>query len=146
MFMLVGETDRSRAAPSTIARDGAPAFLSETGAGWHYRKDGAHRAPGAKRLGKIVAPASPDPGWSAGRRRGRGLPLPSSVRAVACTIASMDRDYWTKQLREAERELDAATRRSDANAAAKKLRRAKAALKRLEQARPQPPLKTSLHR
>jgi hypothetical protein len=43
-----------------------------------------------------------------------------------------DREYWTKQLREAERELDAATRRSDVNAAAKRLQRAKAQLKRLE--------------
>jgi hypothetical protein len=30
-------------------------------------------------------------------------------------------EYWTKQLREAERELDAATLRSDVNAAAKRL-------------------------
>jgi hypothetical protein len=37
----------------------------------------------------------------------------------------MDRDYWTKELREAERELEAATRRSDINAAAKRLQRAK---------------------
>jgi hypothetical protein len=44
----------------------------------------------------------------------------------------MDRDYWTRELREAERELDAATRRSDVDAAAKKLQRAKAALKALE--------------
>jgi hypothetical protein len=44
----------------------------------------------------------------------------------------MDREYWTKQLREAEQELDAATRRSDVDAAAKKLQRAKTALKALE--------------
>jgi hypothetical protein len=43
-----------------------------------------------------------------------------------------DREYWTRQLREAEAELEAATRRSDVNAAAAKLQRAKAALKRLE--------------
>jgi hypothetical protein len=43
-----------------------------------------------------------------------------------------DREYWTKQLREAEAELEAATRRSDVNAAAKRLQRAKAELKRLE--------------
>jgi hypothetical protein len=43
-----------------------------------------------------------------------------------------DREYWTKQLREAERELDAATRRSDVNAAAKRLQLVKAELKRLE--------------
>jgi hypothetical protein len=43
-----------------------------------------------------------------------------------------DLEYWTKQLREAERELDAATRRSDVNAAAKRLQRARAELKRLE--------------
>jgi hypothetical protein len=44
----------------------------------------------------------------------------------------MDRDYWTRELCEAERELDAATRRSDVDAAAKKLQRAKAELKALE--------------
>ena len=44
----------------------------------------------------------------------------------------MNREYWTKAVREAERELEAATRRSDVNAAAKKLQRAKAALKALE--------------
>jgi multidrug efflux pump subunit AcrA (membrane-fusion protein) len=43
-----------------------------------------------------------------------------------------DREYWTKQLREAEAELDAATRRSDVDAAAKRLQRAKAELKALE--------------
>jgi hypothetical protein len=43
-----------------------------------------------------------------------------------------ERDYWTRELRETERELDAATRRSDVNAAAKRLQRAKAQLKRLE--------------
>jgi hypothetical protein len=50
-----------------------------------------------------------------------------------------DRAYWTKQLREAEAELAAAKRRYELNAAAKKLQRAKAELKRLEmldQARP----------
>jgi hypothetical protein len=39
--------------------------------------------------------------------------------------------YWQKALREAERELDAATTRSALDAAAKKLMRAKAKLKRL---------------
>jgi hypothetical protein len=47
-------------------------------------------------------------------------------------MAAMDRGYWTKQLREAEQELDAATRRSDVDAAAKKLQLANAALKALE--------------
>jgi hypothetical protein len=42
------------------------------------------------------------------------------------------RNYWTRELREAEAGLDAATRRSDVNAAASKLQRAKAELKRLE--------------
>jgi hypothetical protein len=37
-----------------------------------------------------------------------------------------------RQLREAEAELDVATRRSDVDAAAKRLQRAKAELKRLE--------------
>jgi hypothetical protein len=43
-----------------------------------------------------------------------------------------DRQYWQKQLREAEAELDAARTRSALDAAAKKLQRAKAELKRLE--------------
>jgi hypothetical protein len=43
-----------------------------------------------------------------------------------------DREYWTRKLQEAERELEAATTRSDVNAAAKRLQRAKAELKRLE--------------
>ena len=44
----------------------------------------------------------------------------------------MDREYWTKQLREAEAELEAATKRTDVDAAARKLQRAKAELKALE--------------
>jgi hypothetical protein len=44
----------------------------------------------------------------------------------------MDRAYWTKQLQEAERELEAATTRPTINAAAKKLYQARAELKRLE--------------
>jgi hypothetical protein len=44
----------------------------------------------------------------------------------------MDREYWQKALREAERELEAATWRSDVDAAAKKLQRAKSELKALE--------------
>ena len=51
----------------------------------------------------------------------------------------MDRDYWTKALREAERELAASTRRSDVDAAARRVQRAKAALKALETARPKRP-------
>jgi hypothetical protein len=43
-----------------------------------------------------------------------------------------DRDYWAKELREAEAELEAATRRSEVNAAAARLQRAKAELKRLD--------------
>jgi hypothetical protein len=44
----------------------------------------------------------------------------------------MDREYWQKVLHEAEQELDAARTRAEVNAAAKKLMRAKEALKRLE--------------
>jgi hypothetical protein len=47
-----------------------------------------------------------------------------------------DWEYWTKALRNAEQELAAATRRSDVNAAAKRLMRAKAELRRLEQQAP----------
>src|SRR5687767_7074281 len=46
----------------------------------------------------------------------------------------MDRQRWTKLLREAERELEAATKRTDVDAAAKRLMRAKSELKALEQA------------
>jgi hypothetical protein len=46
----------------------------------------------------------------------------------------VDRGYWTKQLEEAERELDAATHLSDVKAAGR-LQRAKAALKEWEQER-----------
>ena len=46
----------------------------------------------------------------------------------------MDRDYWTKALNVAERELEAATTRSGLNAAARKVMRAKQELKWLEQA------------
>jgi hypothetical protein len=45
----------------------------------------------------------------------------------------VNRDYWIKQLREAEAELEAATTRTAVNAAAKKLQRAKAELKALEE-------------
>jgi hypothetical protein len=48
----------------------------------------------------------------------------------------MDLNFWTKKLREAERELEAATKRSDVNAAAKKLQLAKAELKALERQGP----------
>ena len=44
----------------------------------------------------------------------------------------MDLKFWDKTLREAERELDAATTRTALDAAAKKLMRAKAGLKRLQ--------------
>jgi hypothetical protein len=47
-----------------------------------------------------------------------------------------DTTFWTKKLKEAERELDAATQLVDINEAAKKLMRAKEALKRLEQQAP----------
>ena len=45
----------------------------------------------------------------------------------------MDREYWLRKLREAEAELEAARKRSEVNAAAAKLQRAKAELKVLEQ-------------
>jgi hypothetical protein len=44
----------------------------------------------------------------------------------------MDLKFWKKALREAERELDAATTRTALDAAAKRLMRAKAELKRLQ--------------
>jgi hypothetical protein len=47
-----------------------------------------------------------------------------------------NRDCWTTALQQAEQELAAAARRSDVNAAAKKVMRAKAELKRLQQQAP----------
>ena len=44
--------------------------------------------------------------------------------------------YWTRKLQEAESDLDAATRLSDVNAAARRAMLAKAELKRLEQKAP----------
>jgi hypothetical protein len=44
----------------------------------------------------------------------------------------MSREFWTKALQETERELDAATTRTTINAAARKVMRARAELKRLE--------------
>jgi hypothetical protein len=52
-----------------------------------------------------------------------------------CYIGGMwDAKYWTKKLREAERELEAATRRTEVDLAARTLMRIKAELKRIDQA------------
>lgn len=48
-----------------------------------------------------------------------------------CVIAMDDREYWTKRLREAEAQLDAATRSSEVKAAAKRLMIARGELARL---------------
>jgi hypothetical protein len=54
-------------------------------------------------------------------------------RACARTIAGVDEvQFWTRKLREAEAELDAAKTRTALHAAAKKLQRARAALKALQ--------------
>ena len=50
--------------------------------------------------------------------------------SVHAYIAAMDLKFWKKALREAERELDAATTRTALDAAAKKFMRATAELKR----------------
>jgi hypothetical protein len=52
-------------------------------------------------------------------------------REPGAYMAATDLRYWTKALPEAERELDAATRRSEVNAAGKRLQRARAELKPL---------------
>jgi hypothetical protein len=54
------------------------------------------------------------------------------IASVRAYIAAMDLKFWQKALREAERELDAATTRTALDAAAKKLMRAKAELKRAQ--------------
>jgi hypothetical protein len=85
------------------------------------RPRGCRRGPGGD---TPAAPAIPMSYWLS-RRHLRFAP----ARAY---IAAMDRKFWKKALREAERELDAATSRTTLNVAAKKLMRAKAELKRLE--------------
>ena len=52
--------------------------------------------------------------------------------ALRATFYGLDRERWTKALREADRELGAARTLTAVNAAAKKLQRAKAELKALE--------------
>jgi hypothetical protein len=63
------------------------------------------------------------------------------ARAPAYIGGMDDLTYWTRKLREAEQELDAARTRTAVNAAASKLQRAKSALKRMqaEQAQPKRP-------
>ena len=56
----------------------------------------------------------------------------SSVRVSPRPHCGHGSQFWKKALREAERELDAATTRTALDAAAKKLMRAKAGLKRLQ--------------
>ena len=80
-------------------------------------------------------------------RRGAGL-SPSAfrlnrpglqfARAPAYIGGMDDLTYWTEKLRQAERSFDAARKRTEVNAAASKLQRAKAALKRLESRAGQP--------
>ena len=62
-----------------------------------------------------------------------GPSLPS--RHARPYLPAMDVKYWTKALREAEAELEAARTRTAVNAAAKKLQRAKAELRALEATR-----------
>ena len=54
-----------------------------------------------------------------------------------------DLTYWTKKLREAQAELDAARKRTEVNEAASKVMRAKEALKRLDAERAEPKRRTS---
>ena len=81
--------------------------------------------------------------WKSGSRQGVRAPpaIPPSQRlnqrhlrfaSTHAYIAAMDLKFWQKAIREAERELDAATRRTALDAAAKKFMRAKAELKRLQ--------------
>jgi hypothetical protein len=64
-------------------------------------------------------------------------PRAPSVRARSLVQSRPDnRAYWRKQLREAEQEFAAAKRRTELNAATKRLQRAKAELKRLEAEKP----------
>jgi hypothetical protein len=55
----------------------------------------------------------------------------------------MDLRYWQTALREAEVELDAARKRTEVNAAAKKFQRAKAVLQELEAAANEKPKRRS---
>jgi hypothetical protein len=60
-------------------------------------------------------------------------------------MLGMDRIYWQRKLQEAEAELDAATRRSDVDAAARKLQYAKARLKALEAETVKPPKRPAIN-
>jgi hypothetical protein len=60
-------------------------------------------------------------------------------------ILAMDGAYWTKKMREAEAELDAARKLAQVKAAAKKLQRAKAELRQLE-GEPSDPLRADRRR
>jgi hypothetical protein len=70
-----------------------------------------------------------------------GGTLEPSLRPLARSYvpAMNDLAYWTTKLQDAERELDTATRRSDVDAAAKRLMRIKAELKALERRAPARP-------
>jgi hypothetical protein len=62
--------------------------------------------------------------WSAG--------IFGSRAPLAILPAIWDEKYWTRKLKEAERELDAATRLTEVNAASARLMRIKAEMKALE--------------
>jgi hypothetical protein len=58
---------------------------------------------------------------NAGPARGGRQHLPAPRADGRRDQVALDRVYWTKELRETERELEAATMRTAVNAAAKKL-------------------------
>jgi hypothetical protein len=72
------------------------------------------------RLVQLIARTGLARGWGGAYLRGRAKMMKANLR------------YWRSVLREAERELEAATGKTTMNAAAKKLMRAKAELKRLQ--------------
>jgi len=66
-------------------------------------------------------------------RRSTGLPGGGAASYIPPAMRMKNERELRAMLREAERELDAATRKSEVNAAAVKLMHAKTELKRLEQ-------------
>ena len=58
------------------------------------------------------------------------------MRRCLSRSAGPEREYWTRALKDAEHELEAATRLADVNAAARKLMLAKTEMKRLKMAEP----------
>jgi hypothetical protein len=130
-----------RAAVSAAAWTSAGSDLSRHAVTAGGQSDGQEGTE-SSRKGTAAAAANPAPSDQHGVPFGAPFfcfpvePLPSSVRAWLLLAPPMDAKFWKEKLKEAERELDAAARLADLNAADKKLMKGKVELKRLEQHAP----------